>query len=98
MSEVDYEMVSDFFKALGNATRLRIVRELAKGEKCVGTVEECVHVSQANISQHLVILKERGIVDRRKEKNMRCYYLRRPDFIKAILGLVGDEEFERCVK
>ena len=98
MSNVDYEKMSEFFKTLGNATRLRIVRELAKGEKCVGSVEDCVHASQANISQHLTILKGRGIVDCRKEKNMRCYYLKRPEFIKGILGLVEDEEHERGIE
>lgn len=98
MSDVDCEKMSDFFKTLGNTTRLKIVRELAKGEKCVGVVEACVHASQANISQHLTILKGQGIVDCRKEKNMRCYYLRRPEFIKGILGLIEDEEHERGAK
>ena len=98
MSDMDYEKMSGFFKTLGNTTRLRIVRELAKGEKCVGVVEDCVHASQANISQHLTILKGQGIVDCRKEKNMRCYYLKRPEFMKGILGLIEDEEHERGVK
>ena len=98
MSDVDYEGMSGFFKTLGNATRLRIVRELAKGEKCVGAVEGCVHASQANISQHLTILKGQGIVDCRKEKNMRCYYLKRPEFIKDILGLVEDKKHEIGIK
>ena len=98
MSDMDYKNMSGFFKTLGNATRLRIVRELAKGEKCVGAVEDCVHASQANISQHLTILKRQGIVDCRKEKNMRCYYLKRPEFIKGILSLVEDEKHERGIE
>lgn len=92
MSDVDCEKMSNLFKTLGNATRLKIVRELAKGEKCVGAVKDCVHASQANISQHLTILKGQGIVDCRKEKNMRCYYLKRPELIKGILGLVEDKK------
>ena len=68
MSGVDCEKMSGFFKTLGNVTRLKIVRELTKGEKCVGSVEDCVHASQANVSQHLTILKGQGIVDCRKEK------------------------------
>ena len=98
MSDMDYEEMSGFFKTLGNATRLKIVRELAKGEKCVGAVEDCVHASQANISQHLTILKKQGIVDCRKEKNMRCYYLKRPKFIKGILSLVEDKEHAGSIK
>ncbi|MBW2649255.1 MAG: winged helix-turn-helix transcriptional regulator [Deltaproteobacteria bacterium] len=95
MGNVDYEKMSEFFKTLGNTTRLKIVRELAKGEKCVGVVEDCVHASQANISQHLTILKGQGIVDCRKEKNTRCYYLKRPEFIKNILGMIEGEDRDR---
>ncbi len=91
MRGMDYKEMSGFFKALGNVTRLKIVKELAEGEKCVGAVEDCVHASQANISQHLMILKEQGIVDCRKKKNMRCYYLNNPEFIKNILNLMEDE-------
>ncbi len=98
MGNVDYEKMSEFFKTLGNATRLRIVKELAKGEKCVGAVEDCVHASQANISQNLIILKGQGIVDCRKEKNMRCYYLKRPEFIKSILGLMEGEEHRKGIE
>lgn len=98
MGNVDYEKMSEFFKTLGNATRLKIVKELAEGEKCVGAVEDCVHASQANISQHLTILKGQGIVDCRKEKNMRCYYLKRPEFIKGILGLIEAEEHRKGIE
>jgi len=89
---VDYEKTSDFFKTLGNPVRLRIVRELTQGERCVGAVEDSVQASQANVSQHLTILKKQGIVACRKEGNMRCYYLKRPEFIQRILALIEDEE------
>jgi len=89
---VDYEKASDFFKTLGNPLRLRIVRELTQGEQCVGAVENRVQASQANVSQHLTILKKQGIVACRKEKNMRCYYLRRPEFVQRVLVLIEDEQ------
>jgi DNA-binding transcriptional ArsR family regulator len=59
---VDYEKVSDFFKTLGNPNRLRIVRELTQGERCVGEVEDKVQASQANVSQHLTILKKQVLL------------------------------------
>jgi len=88
MADLDYEKMSDFFKALGNPTRLKIVKELAKGERCVGEVESSVRVSQANVSQHLTLLKAQGIVDCRREGTTRCYYLRQPDLIKKTLKLI----------
>jgi len=88
MADLDYEKMSDFFKALGNPTRLKIVKELARGERCVGEVESSVRVSQANVSQHLTLLKAQGIVDCRREGTTRCYYLRQPDLIKKTLKLI----------
>jgi len=87
MDTLDYEKMSDFFKAMGNPTRLRIVKELTKGEKCVGEVENSVGVSQANVSQHLTILKAQGIVGCRKEGNTRCYYLTQAELVRKILKL-----------
>lgn len=84
--------MSTFFKAMGNPTRLRILKELAGHEKCVGDVENLIGTGQANISQHLSVLKQRGIVDCRKEGNMRCYFLRHPVMVKRILDLVAGGE------
>ncbi len=92
MGKLDYEKVSDFFKALGNSTRLRIVKELTRGERCVGDVESSVHVSQANVSQHLAILKAQGIVDCRREGNTRCYYLKQAELVRKILKLIESKE------
>lgn len=98
MRGVDYGKVSDFFKTLGNPTRLRIVKELSRGEQCVGAMEDKVQTSQARVSQHLMILKKQGIVACRKEKNMRCYYLKTPEFIHSVLALIEDEEQRRGVE
>ena len=88
---MDYKNTSEFFRTLGNPTRLKILKELTQGERCVGAVECKVSASQANVSQHLTILKKQGIVNCRKEKNLRCYYLERPEFIKNILELIENE-------
>ena len=92
MAKLDYEKLSDFFKALGNPTRLRIVEELTKGERCVGDVGSSVHVSQTNVSQHLAILKAQGIVDCRREGNTRCYYLTQAELVRKILKLIESKE------
>jgi len=92
MAKLDYEKVSDFFKALGNPTRLRIVKELTKGERCVGDVESSIRVSQANVSQHLTVLKAQGIVDCRRKGNTRCYYLTQTELVRKILKLIESKE------
>ena len=88
MDTRDYKKISAFFKVLGNPTRLKILMEIMESEKCVGDVESVVQVSQANISQHLAVLKECGIVECRKDGNMRCYSLRQPALVKNILNLL----------
>ncbi len=89
---MDCRKTADFFKTLGHPTRLRIVRELAEGERCVGAVENCVGASQANVSQHLTVLKKQGIVACRKDGNLRCYYLTNPRLIRDVLTVLDDEK------
>ena len=97
----DFKKMATFFRALGNPTRLKILAELTKNNKCVGEVEHCVQASQASVSQHLAILKEYGIVDCCKQGNMRCYSLRQPELIQAILAAVKKKEYtkncESCI-
>lgn len=91
MDTVDHERMSSFFKALGNPTRLKIVMEIMKGERCVSDVESLVSARQSNISQHLAVLKECDIVECRKVGNMRCYSLKQPVLVKAILNVLEKE-------
>lgn len=56
------------FKAIGQASRLRILKVLAQaGEMCVCELQEVLGMNQPAISQHLRVLRESGLVDERKE-------------------------------
>ncbi|NPV27556.1 MAG: winged helix-turn-helix transcriptional regulator [Firmicutes bacterium] len=57
-----------FFKALGEPTRLRIIKLLAERELCVCELVEVLQISQPRISQHLRVLKNAGLVSERKEQ------------------------------
>lgn len=81
-------MFENFFKALGEPTRLKIVRMLAEQELCVCELEEVLQMSQPRISQHLKILKQVGLVSERREGQRRnCSFNR--DFYEKMM-----EEFE----
>ena len=54
---------SRFFKALGDEMRLRIVALLSHGELCVCHIEEALGLSQSNVSHHLAVLRNAGIVE-----------------------------------
>ncbi len=60
-------------KALADQTRLRIVRELLAKSLTVNQITETLGATQYNVSKHLRILKEAGIVELRALGNQREY-------------------------
>lgn len=65
----------ELFKTLSQETRLRLVALLINHELCVCEFEEILGIRQANISKHLIKLKEANLVDVRREKQRGFYYL-----------------------
>ena len=63
----------DIFKALMHPTRLSILEILREGEQCVCHLEAVLNSRQAYISQHLMVLREAGLVEDRRE-GARIYY------------------------
>lgn len=61
------------FKALGEPSRLRILKVLSQRELCVCELEEILQMSQPRVSQHLRVLKQAGLVVERREKQW-CFY------------------------
>lgn len=66
------------FQALGHPTRVAIVEFLRHGEMSVGQLCEKAGVEQANASQHLAVLRNKYVVETRKEGNQTFYRLRDP--------------------
>lgn len=66
------------FQALAHPTRIAIIEILRDGELSARAIQEKLGVEQANLSQHLAILRGRQIVLNRKEGNQVFYSLRNP--------------------
>lgn len=81
------ELSVKIFKALGHPIRYKIVKFLYNGPKCVCKLNEEIEFSQANLSQHLKILKEAGIVSCEKV-GMNIHYRLSSDEIKNIIDSV----------
>jgi len=78
-----YQLHADICKVFSNPIRLEILNLLRSNELSVTELIEKTKLSQANISQHLSIMKSKGIVaSSRKGKNI-CYRLTNPKIIKA---------------
>ena len=69
----DIERASRSLKAMSHPLRLRILCTLGNNEVNVQDIVECVGTSQSNISQHLAILRDKGILASRKDAN-RVFY------------------------
>lgn len=67
------ELAARALKSIAHPLRLKILCVLGEQEACVQEIVEAVGTSQSNISQHLAILREKGILITRKDAN-RVYY------------------------
>ena len=67
---------ASIFQALAHASRIAIVETLRDGELSAGAIQERVGLEQANLSQHLAVLRGRQIIVNRKEGNLVFYSLR----------------------
>ncbi len=69
----DIDRASRSLKAMSHPLRLKILCTLGDQEISVQDIVESVGTSQSNISQHLAILRDKGILESRKDAN-RVYY------------------------
>ena len=78
------EVIARRFRVIGDPIRIRLLDSLRDGEQSVQELTEALEANQQNVSKHLSILAEAGIVGRRKQGN-RVYY-----------GIVDEGVFELC--
>jgi DNA-binding transcriptional ArsR family regulator len=66
---------AELCKSLSNPKRLQVIQELRGGEKTVSELADILGLKQSNTSQHLAVLRRRGIITPRKEGNTVYYRL-----------------------
>ena len=67
------ELIARRFRVLGEPMRIRLLDRLREGEATVGELRRRSSASQQNVSKHLAVLTDAGILGRRKEGN-HVYY------------------------
>ena len=75
---------ADIFQALAHPTRIAIIELLEGGELSAGELMERLGMEQANISQHLAVLRAKQLVVNRKAGNQVFYTVRDPIIIKVL--------------
>lgn len=78
------ESYAERLKVCGHPLRLKILCLIEKQDSCVTDLWQCLHQSQPVISQHLAVLKEKGIVHSEIAGNRRIYSIVDP-FIRGIV-------------
>ncbi len=76
--------ISDFFKIVGDYTRLRILYALLNSEMCVGDIANLLNMTKSSISHQLKELKDRGLIKNRKV-GKEVYYSLDDDHVKEVL-------------
>jgi DNA-binding transcriptional ArsR family regulator len=67
------QQVANYFSVLSEPMRLRILNLLREGEKCVQDLVDAMDTSQANVSKHLKVMLQAGMLNRRTQGTLAYY-------------------------
>ncbi len=80
----NYKKTSEILKVLGHPIRLQMVDGLINNECNVNNIAESMNLPQSTVSQHLGILRSRGIVSAKKEGVKTCYRINDRKVVKIV--------------
>jgi DNA-binding transcriptional ArsR family regulator len=83
------EKVAEFFSAIGQPVRVQILLVIGSSEACVCHLEAYLGLRQAAISQHLMVLREMGLVTKRRDGRNIYYRLGSPELLSIVLQAVA---------
>ena len=86
-----YQSYAQVLQAMAQPSRLRILVTLIGGEACVCHLESMLQLRQAYLSQQLMVLRQAGLVQQRREGKHIYYFLANPGLIPPILKQVADQ-------
>lgn len=78
------ELIAQRFRVLGEPMRIKLLDRLRDGEATVGELQEALVASQQNVSKHLGVLLQAGMVSRTKRGTSACY------------AIADEQVFELC--
>ena len=92
-----YRLHAEFCKTLSDANRLLIITELSKNELSVSELTRRLGLQQSNVSKHLSLMREHGLVNGRREGSTIFYSLSDSRIYEAIslLRSVQSEQLEK---
>ncbi|WP_022850694.1 ArsR/SmtB family transcription factor [Limisalsivibrio acetivorans] len=91
-NEEEIDNLLELFKALSNPLRLRIAREICKNPKYSFELEELFNCDRSNITKHLNILKDAGVIKPYKE-GRKTLYVMQAKYVKSLLNCLDQERY-----
>lgn len=89
-----FDLMSERFQALGAPSRLALLSSLMERERTVHELVAATGLTQTNVSRHLAVLRQSGLVARKARGNEALYSIGDPS-IEALCHLVCDSLAER---
>lgn len=80
-----YILHADFCKFMANPKRIEILFLLGEKEMCVDEIASAMEVKVPNISQHLAVMREKGVVEVRRDGNKMYYSIANPKTLQACI-------------
>ncbi len=90
-TQAQMEAQATVFKALAHPSRIFVVTELAKDERCLCELTEMIGADKSTVSKHLLLLKQAGIIADERRGNMVFYSLNAPcvlNFMSCVEGMI----------
>lgn len=87
IDDAHLERIAGCLKALASTPRLQIVCLLSESELCVNDIWARTGGSQPNVSQHLTLLMDKGVLGSRREANRIYYFIRSDEMIRLVESL-----------
>ncbi|MBO8160752.1 MAG: winged helix-turn-helix transcriptional regulator [Thermosipho sp. (in: Bacteria)] len=81
----NFEEIANILKAMGHPTRLKILFFLAQKKHCVCELLSKLGINQPNLSQHLAILRNLGLIKDERNGNMVIYKLVNNRIVETVL-------------
>ncbi len=82
---MDEREIAKLFAAVGDPTRLRLLRFLLAEEHCVTQCTEHISLTQGAVSKQLTTLADAGLLTRRRESRRAYYRVSEPEAVERIL-------------
>ena len=93
LNKEELRLAADFFKVMGDETRLKILVTLLNKELCVNEIAECIEMSQSSVSHQLKTLRISKLIKSRRDGKM-IYYSLDDEHIHSVLKVALEHILE----